>query len=173
MRDSQFTNLNHRLGAMEMRSRSETLAVGYRPDFTATLAGGLSLIIENMPRTDLRTVIGCYQRADKYCRDSNATPSLVIVTAAKGRVSAIEAAARLREFALFWTGVNPPGAIREVLVLSDRNYAESVRRRIPVLSAEFRELCVTIALGLPVAPAPRRIDRDSLRARGDAVALTA
>ncbi len=184
MREIQFQSLEHRLGAMVVHSRGESLALGYTPDLTASLEGDLRLIIENEPRSDLKAVIGCYQRAEKYCRDARATPSLVIITAGKGRIGVRVAADRLREYAQFWKSVNPPGAVSEVLLLSDRDYSETVRRRIPVLSAGFRALCLAIPLESRVtgvspvinaqAPQPaRRPDPESLRARGGALRLTA
>jgi hypothetical protein len=176
MKDSEFRNLAHQLGAMEAHTRGETLAPGYRPDFTARQDGALRLIIENEPRTDLKAVIGCYQRAEKFCRDANANPSLLIVTSENSRVGVRLAADRLRDFAQFWRGVNPPGAVREVLVLSDHVYAETVRRRMPVLSEQFRELCQQIALeslAAPAAPASIQEPRTTLRPRGEALSLTA
>jgi hypothetical protein len=154
MKECGFRNLDHRLGAMKVHSRGEALAVGYRPDLTATQEGTLRLIMENEPRTDLKAAIGCYQRAEKFCRDIKATPSLIIVMAQTGRTGFHLAADRLRDFAQFWKGVNPPGGVREMLVLSDHDYCEAVRRRIPVLSAEFRDICRTISLEEPATPAP-------------------
>ncbi len=184
MRENLFQSLEHRLDAMVIHSRGESLALGYAPDLTASLEGDLRLIIENEPRSDLKAVIGCYQRAEKYCRDTGATPSLVIVTAGKGRIGVRVAADRLREYAQFWKSVNPPGAVSEVLLLSDHDYSETVRRRIPVLSASFRDLCLAIPLESratavpPVShaqvPQPAlRPDPDSLRVRGSALRLTA
>lgn len=183
MREIQFNSLEHRLGAMVVHSRGESLALGYSPDLTASLDGDLRLIIENEPRSDLKAVIGCYQRAEKYCRDTRATPSLIIITAGKGRIGVRVAADRLREYARFWKSVNPPGAVSEVLLLTDREYSETVRRRIPVLSAGFRALCLTIpleprltavppAISAQALPPAHRPDPESLRARGSALRLT-
>jgi hypothetical protein len=146
MKECQFRNLDHRLGEMRVHSRGEPLAAGYSPDLTVMRDDTLRLIIENEPRTDLKAAIGCYQRAEKYCRDIKASPSLVIVMAETGRIGFHLAADRLRDFAEFWKGVNPVGGVHEVLVLTDRVYIESVRRLIPVLSAQFRELCREIPL---------------------------
>jgi hypothetical protein len=183
MKECGFRNLDHRLGAMKVHSRGEALAVGYRPDLTATQDGALRLIIENEPRTDLKAAIGCYQRAEKFCRDIKASPSLIIVMAQTGRIDFHLAADRLRDFAQFWKGVNSPGGVREVLVLSDLVYSETVRRRIPLLSAEFRDLCRTISPGEPAVPAPpastdepspaRRQDPATQRGRGEVMGMTA
>ncbi len=184
MRESQFQSLDHRLGTMAVRSRGEALAEGYQPDLTATQEGKLCLIIENEPRSDLTAVIGCYQRAEKYCRDARANPSLVIVTVGKGRIGVPVVADRLREYTKFWKSVNPPGAVSEVLLLSDSDYSETVRRRIPVLSADFRRLCIAIPLEPPggavhpaingQAPQPsHRKDPESRWSRGNDLTLGA
>lgn len=185
MKDSQFRILEHRIGPMEVFTRAEQLAPGYRPDFTARHEGQLRLIIENEPRTDLKAVIGSFQRAEKYCRDAGVSPSLVIVMAAKGRNGVRMATDHLREFATFWKSVNAPGGVREVLVLTDRTYQETTRRRVVVLSPEFRNLCQIVSFESPSAlvpaaarPAPltlRRLEPEprTRAERGDGAALTA
>jgi hypothetical protein len=191
MKDSDFRTLDHRLGALRVQSRGEVLAPGFKPDITAFQDTRLALIIENEHQPNLKTLFGAYQRAEKYSRDNAAMPSLIVVLAERKLTSVPGMTEKLREFATFWRGVSPPGGLAEILVLGESTYVKSVRRRIPVLSAEFRALCEVVTLRqrpvvLPVTtvtvtaelqvPVQRRNETDVPRPRGDrpdGLALTA
>jgi hypothetical protein len=182
-----FKHLNHQLGELELHTRGADLGLGYSPDLSAMEDGCMRLILESQPSTDQKAVIGAFLKADTFCRNSGTNATLIIVMTEKDQASAARLIDHLREFVSFWKHANTNGGVGEVLILSDGAYIESLKRKIQVLTAEFRALCqivlerrgTSIAAVSPPGAVKfaverrRRTDPDTIRSGSDRAATGA
>lgn len=120
---------------MEKRSQR-----GYKPDLTVTdTKGQLVFIVECEQKTDRKAFLGALVKAEKYADGCQARPVLVIVMQVLGNTTLKQIADHLSPYKAWLAGIEG-GALHlsDILVISDKQYQQSVEANEVIASQQFR-----------------------------------
>mgnify|MGYP001278466454 CR=1 FL=1 len=146
MKDSDFKQLAHQIGALRIGSSGSQVSAGYKPDITIVDASGkVMFILESEQKTDRKAFLGDVLKAEKYSEECNATPTLVIVMQQQSNTTVKQIANHIHLY-ISWLRMRVNGGMRlaGLLVISDTEYLASVQAREIIGSSAFRARGVTV-----------------------------
>ena len=127
MKDSDFKQMKHQIGNNSIATNGTAISLGYKPDLTLKNGTGeIVFILESEQKTDRKAFIGDIIKAEKFAQESNCSPTLIIVMREFSNTTVKQIAAHLQSY-LKWlfTGFGESLKIRNVLVISDKEYEQS------------------------------------------------
>lgn len=147
MKDSKFKELDHRVGAYQVVSRSTEVAKGYKPDVTVEDTNKqLAFILECEQKTDRKAFLGDLVKAEKHAEERRACPVLVIVMEPLPNSTVQQIADHLAPYAK-WLAHRNGGTLclSGVLIMSDDEYERSFQANELLTSQEFRARATVVA----------------------------
>lgn len=148
MKDSNFKNLNHVVGSLEIATRGSAVCNGYKPDITVIDgAGKLQFILESEQKTDRKAFLGDVIKALKYAEECGASPALVIVMQPQSNTTVEQIAHHLQPYVTWLKQkVGSDWRLSGVTVISDSAYQDSVSAQEQLGSADFLRRGVSLSI---------------------------
>jgi hypothetical protein len=148
MKDSDFKNLNHVVGALKIATRGSAVSDGYKPDITVVdVTNKVQFILESEQKTDRKAFLGDVIKAQKYAEEREASPTLVIVMQPQSNTTVEQIANHLQPY-VTWLKQKFKGewSLSGVAVISDSAYQDSVNAKEQLGSVEFLKRGVSLKL---------------------------
>ncbi len=146
MKDSDFKNLRHCIGDLQIASWGQAVSGGYKPDLTIRDSSGkLMFIVECEQKTDRKAFLGGLVKAEKYAEDTGEIPSLVFVMQPFDNTTVKQIGSHLKPY-LSWLSKRPGGLrLSRVVVISDAEYENSVKNCEVICSQGFMKRAFIVA----------------------------
>jgi hypothetical protein len=153
VKDADFKKLEHQVGNGRIASQGGQVASGYKPDITVhDVSGKLLFILECEQKTDRKAFLGDLVKAEKYAEDCKARPVLIIVMQTCANTTTSQIARHLNTY-FDWLhkakGAMGGLCLKEVLVMSDSEYQQSVGAKELLASPAFRKRAIAVAYTRP------------------------
>ena len=146
VKDTDFKDLDHRVGPHRIASIGNEISGGYKPDITIEDShGNLKYILECEQKTDRKAFIGDLIKAEKHAEDFNANPSLIIVMKPEDNTTIRQIGDHIKIYVEWLARIKGKMNLSSVVVISDANYVDSFKKNELIGSQAFLRRSYVIA----------------------------